>query len=106
MTLTLESLRKTMQQLQEAPKIPLSINFASGLDRSCALEAWQAKVKEPASASLFQGVPLKVSPSLPDNVMMFVYADKMSFFNFETGLRWSVPVKTLDFMKPLKMRQI
>jgi len=89
--LTLETLKEMTDFIKKIPSRPLSLTFASGLDAHCAIEAWQAKVN-PAKPFDFQGIPVKVNPAIPENVMMFTYRDKVSFFNIETGKSWSIPV--------------
>lgn len=103
-TLTLESLKEVCAQLEAAPKIPMSISFSSDLDRECALEAWQAKFSDGRSMG-FHGVPLKIAPALPKNVIMFLYPDKMAFFNVESGKSWSLPCEQNLLNEPLKMRR-
>ena len=90
--LTLEKLKEAMESIKRLPIRPQSINFASGLDAQCALDAWQAKeaLNYKNHAYDFQGIPIKVNPVLPENVMMMLYRDKMVFFNALTGKSWEL----------------
>jgi len=90
--LTLEGLRAALKTIEKIPPRPLSINFASGLDAQCALDAWQAReaLNYQNHTYDFQGIPIKVNPVLPKNVMMMLYRNKMVFFNALTGKSWEI----------------
>ena len=103
-SLTLETLVAVAEMIKTMPPLPKSINFASGLDAECAMDAWEAKTRNGDEEPInFQGIPVKVNPVLPDNVMMFLYSDRMTFFNVMTGKSWEIKNPTYDFVPMRRM---
>lgn len=95
--ISIEDLNQVIEAFKKLPQMPLSINFSSGLDAHCAIEAWQAEVK-PSEPFDFQGIPIKISHALPENVMMFMYSNKMAFFNVDTGKSWEIRTGNAAFI--------
>ena len=109
--LTAESLKDALAKVEAAPQVPVSINFSSVVDRDCALEAWQAKPSgggmylaeetRLGRASLFRGVPVKITTVLPPDTIAFEYSEKITFFNVLTGRSWILPSQGISVGIPM-----